>query len=308
MSSSPQLVILTGGVSAERDVSLRSGEALRNSLAARHDARSIVVSESHLPAGLDPELHVIVPVLHGTFGEDGQLQSLLETAGFDYAGCDAASSSLCFDKAATKDTVARAGVRVCPDIRFRDGIRPDATDVVNRLGPELVVKPSCQGSSVGLSVVSGLADLRDKLATCTQGEWIIETRVTGRELTIGILDGKPQGIIEIRPKSGVYDYASKYTAGATEYLEPDDLPADVVDRVEAYAALAFRACGARDFARADFMLSAKGEPFFLEINTLPGLTATSLMPKSAKRKGLDFDQLADALVAPALKRWHSKRV
>ncbi len=303
---SPQLVIFAGGVSAEREVSLRSGEALRTSLSARHDTRLLVLSESSLPSGLDPSRHVIVPVLHGTFGEDGQLQALLEEAGFCYAGCDAAASRLCFDKSATKDVVSRAGVRVCPDVRFHDGVRPDPRDVIARLGSELIVKPSCQGSSVGLSVVSGLDELRTKLGTCTQGEWLIETRVSGRELTIGILDGKPQGIIEIRPKSGIYDYTSKYTAGATEYLAPEDLPPAAVDKVEAYAAMAFRACGARDFSRADFILPPGGDPVFLEINTLPGLTATSLMPKSALRRGLNFDQLADALVAPALARWKQR--
>ena len=168
----------------------------------------------------------------------------------------------------------------------------------------MVVKPNAEGSSVGLHLVRGTEALATVLAGITAGSWLIEARIAGRELSVGLLGGRALGVVEIRPRSGVYDYASKYTKGATEYFAPAPLEAAVTAAVQRAAEAAFAACGCRDYARADFILSAQNEPIFLEINTLPGMKETSLLPMSARCAGLDFIALVRELVTPALERFH----
>jgi D-alanine-D-alanine ligase len=187
---------------------------------------------------------------------------------------------------------------------FAAAARPAAAAVIAQLGEDVVVKPNAEGSSVGLHLVRGERELAAVLAAITTGRWLIEARIAGRELSVGLLGGRAQGVVEIRPRSGVYDYASKYTKGATEYLAPAPLEPAVTAAVQRAAEAAFAACGCRDYARADFILSARNEPIFLEINTLPGMKETSLLPMSARCAGLDFVALVRELVTPALERFH----
>lgn len=306
MSESPEIIVLCGARSPEREVSLRSGAACAEALAkVLPKVRRIALDENRLPEGLDPARHVILPVIHGDYGEDGALQRELEARGFAYAGCDSAASSLCIDKVATKRRVAPAGVPVCPDVAF-GARRPRARSVTARLGREVVVKPADKGSSVGLHLVSGARALGRVLGRLPEGNWMIEPRLKGRELTVGLLDGRAMGVVEIAPRNGVYNYRSKYTAGATRYLVPAPIPESLAAAIRARAEAFFAACGCRDFARADVILLPDDRFFFLEINTLPGLTATSLLPKSASCVGLDFPSLALRMVSPALKRFESR--
>ncbi|MBI5380279.1 MAG: D-alanine--D-alanine ligase [Opitutae bacterium] len=305
MKTEPIIAVLCGGTSEEREVSLGSGRASAVALARSFPTRLFEINENALPAGLDPARHVVFSTLHGTFGEDGGMQSLLAAAGIQHAGCDAASSALTMDKVRTKQAAATRGVRGAESVAFTADKKPAVDEVVARLGEQLIVKPSNEGSSVGLAIVNNRAQLAEKLAAIDRGAWLIETRIFGRELSVGVLNGRAMGVVEIRPKSGVYDFASKYTPGASEYFAPAPLDAAVTAAAQTAAAAAFAACGCRDYARVDFMLSAKNELFFLEINTLPGMKETSLLPMSARCVGLDFTALVRELVAPALARFRA---
>jgi D-alanine-D-alanine ligase len=301
----PVIAVFAGGTSAEREVSLGSGLACAVALARSFPTRMFDITADALPAGLDPSLHVVFSTLHGTFGEDGGMQRLLDAAHVHYAGCDAASSALTMDKTRTKETVAADGLHVPKAILFAANAKPSVESVAGQLGENVVIKPNAEGSSVGLSVAANRAELAAALAKITAGTWMVEQRIMGRELSVGVLDGKAAGVVEIRPKSGIYDYASKYTKGASEYFAPAPLDAGLTAGVCRDAETAYAACGCRDYARVDFMLSAQNELYLLEINTLPGMKETSLLPMSARCVGLDFTALVREMVTPALRRFHA---
>jgi D-alanine-D-alanine ligase len=246
---------------------------------------------------------VVFSTLHGGFGEDGSMQRLLDAAGVVYAGCDAASSALTMDKTRTKNSADARGVQIGPGVVFDAKDAPTADELVAKLGEQVVLKPNDQGSSVGLTINAGRGELAASLARLTPGSWLAERRLMGRELSVGVLRGAAMGVVEIRPKSGVYDYASKYTKGATEYFAPAPLDAATTLSVQRAAESAFAACGCRDYARVDFILVGSAELYLLEINTLPGMKETSLLPMSARCAGLDFTALARELVLPALGRF-----
>ncbi len=304
--NAPIITVLAGGISAEREVSLGSGRASALALARAFPTRLLEVTSAALPPGLDPARDVIFSTLHGTFGEDGGMQRLLDAAGIEYAGCDAAASSLTMDKSATKARAAAAGVRVAEGVTFTAATRPTAAELVARLGPRVVLKPNAEGSSVGLSLPEGPEAIGAALAGISAGAWLAERRLSGRELSVGVLEGRALGVVEIRPRSGVYDFTSKYTRGMTEYFAPAPLTPEETAAVQRAAEAAFGACGCRDYARVDFILEPAG-PCLLEINTLPGMKETSLLPMSARCTGLDFTALVRALVAPALGRFAARR-
>jgi len=306
--NSPVIAVLAGGTSSEREVSLGSGKAIALAMAYSYPTEFFVVNENVLPSGLDPARHVVCSALHGVFGEDGGIQRLLEAAGVNHAGCDAKASELCFDKWRTRQVVSAMGVRVAPGRNFTAANKPSAAQLAADLGEQIVLKPNREGSSVGLQMISTRAGLEIALAGLRQGDWIAEKRIVGRELTVGLLRGRAMGVVEIVPKSGVFDYTSKYTKGLTDYLAPAPLSHEVTAEAQRAAELAFAACGCRDYARADFMLSAEGELYLLEINTLPGMKETSLLPMSARCVGLDFNALCRELVAPAVERFAAARM
>lgn len=299
----PVIAVLAGGTSPEREVSLGSGRAIALAMACTHPTELFVVDADALPPGLDPARHVVCSALHGVFGEDGGMQRLLDAAGFSYTGCDARSSELCFDKWRTRLSVSAMGVQVAPGRHFTAPDKPSAAALVAEFGDQLVLKPNRQGSSVGLQIVTSKVGLEIALGGIRSGEWIVEKRILGRELTVGLVRGHAMGVVEIVPKSGVFDYTSKYTKGLTEYVAPARLSDETTARVRQAAETAFAACGCRDYARIDFMLSAEGELYLLEINTLPGMKETSLLPMSARCVGLDFIALCRELAAPAVERF-----
>ncbi len=303
--SSPIVAVFCGGTSSEREVSLGSGIACATALARSLPTSLFRIDENALPAGLDAARHVVFSTLHGTFGEDGGMQRLLEDAGIAYAGCDPASSALTMDKARTKETVAAAGVKTIPGLRFAADRKPTGAEIAARFGEQVVVKPNDEGSSVGLNIVGTRAELERVLGTITRGAWLVEQRIVGHELAVGVLGGRAMGVVEIRPRSGVYDYASKYTKGLTEYLAPAPLPPALTAAIRAAAEISFAACGCRDYARVDFMVGECDEFYLLEINTLPGMKETSLLPMSARCAGLDFTALVKEMVTPALQRFHA---
>ena len=302
-----RFVVLGGGVSAEREVSLASSKAVYEVLKTSHRAEWIDVSEAALPAGLNPATDVIFPVLHGTWGEDGGIQALLESAGCAYVGCDAASSARCIDKVMTKQLVGAAGVPVSAHLPFAHDAVPTWQTACEAMGQEaIVLKPAAEGSSVGLFFIETEMDWLGRTRDLRDGVWMIEPRLSGHDVTVGMLAGEALGVVGIFPNDGAaYDYAHKYTAGATRYEVPAALPDDLTAALRDAATRAFSAVGCRDFARIDFYRD--GDRFtFLEINTIPGLTATSLLPKSASICGIDFAQLVERMLAPAVARFQCR--
>jgi D-alanine-D-alanine ligase len=299
MTTSLHITVLRGGPSAEREVSLRSGAAVAQALRSLgHQVNEVdpIPGDLQIPAGTQ----VVFLALHGTYGEDGTVQSELEELGLPYTGCGVSASLYAFDKILTKRRCLKAGVPSARFERFIDASAPWP----NGWKPPVVLKPTRQGSSVGLQFVDRIEDFPSALAESLGhgGEVLMEERIVGRETTVGILDGSPLPVVEVRPKSGSYDYANKYTAGRTEYFCPANLEAAVTAQIQQAALAAFHAVGARDYARVDVMVQPDGSPVVLEVNTLPGMTETSLLPKAAAAAGIPFPQLCERMVQLALRR------
>ena len=299
MPKQRRITVMLGGPSAEREVSLRSGVAIARALRSRgHEVSELdpVPGAWSLPAGTD----AVFLALHGTYGEDGTVQEELDRLGVAYTGCDAAASRSAFDKARTKAICVAGGV---PMARSRVFHEPDAPWPTG-WEPPVVLKPVRQGSSVGLRFVDRVEDFAAALADSLQhgSEVMMEERIIGRETTVGILGEWALPIVEVRPKAGAYDYTNKYTAGRTEYLCPAPFDAAVTAAIQNASLAAFRAVGGRDYGRVDVMVRAGGQPVVLEVNTLPGMTETSLLPKAAAAAGIDFEGLCDRMLELALQR------
>ncbi len=297
--SQRELIILCGGRSSEREVSLRSGAAVAQALPG---SRLVTLESDALPEWLDAKQHVVLPMLHGGWGEGGQLQTELEARGISFAGSGAASSRLCMDKVATKAKLRAVGLPVADEISF-DGASPPTVEVLlGRLGPIIFVKPVDQGSSVGLHRAEGQAQVQHVLSSLGSGRWMAEPNLSGRELTVGLLDGKALAVVEIVSPSGVYDYHSKYAPGGSQHIAPAILSPEITAKILKAAEEAFHVCGCRDFARVDIILSPTGTFHILEINTLPGMTETSLLPDCAACCGISYAELASRMSRGAIKR------
>ena len=299
MSGRLNIAVMLGGPSAEREVSLSSGAGVAAAL------RSLghVVTEVDPQDGtfnLPPATDVVFLTLHGTYGEDGTVQQELDKLGVPYTGCDAEASRIAFDKVLTKQRCLETEV---PTAKF---LVVDSEKTPWPMGwqPPLVVKPVRQGSSVGLQFVERVSEWSDALREASRhgSELLVEEKIVGRETTVGILDGVALPVVEVRPKSGSYDYRNKYTPGNTEYFCPAEFDAETTARIQAAALGAFRAIGGRDYSRVDVMVRANGEPVVLEVNTLPGMTPTSLLPKAAAAAGIVYEQLCQRMIELALQR------
>jgi len=293
------IVVMLGGPSAEREVSLRSGAAVAQALRSLGHTVS-EIDPKHGNFILPKETDVVFLALHGTYGEDGTVQRQLDRLGVIYTGCDAEASRIAFDKTLTKKLCIKAGV---PTAKFLV-VESEKAVLPKDLQMPLVVKPVRQGSSVGLQFVEQIGNWQNALAEALKfdSEVLVEEKIIGRETTVGILDGKPLPIVEVRPKAGSYDYRNKYTAGCTEYFCPADFDGATTKRIQAAALGAFHAIGGRDYARVDVMVRADGKPVVLEVNTLPGMTETSLLPKAAAAAGLSYAELCQRMVELALRR------
>lgn len=293
------ITVMLGGFSAEREVSLKTGLAVATALRSLgHQVHEVDPQDESwtLPHATD----VVFLALHGTYGEDGQVQQRLDSLGVPYTGCSAEVSRVAFDKVLTKQRCVSSGVTTANFLVFDS---PSAT-WPDRWQPPVVLKPVRQGSSVGLQFVESVAGFSAALAEVFRydSRALMEERVFGRETTVAILDGQALPIVEVRPREGGYDYANKYTAGKTEYLCPAPFDPATTRRIQAVALGAFDAVGGGDYARVDVMVRPSGEPVVLEINTLPGMTETSLLPKAAAAAGTDYAALCQRMVELAMRR------
>jgi len=274
--------VLMGGVSSEREISLRSGKAvLAALLKSGVDAIGLDLTSDWAAQIREARIDTAFIALHGCWGEDGCVQGMLEILRIPYTGSGVTASALCMDKALTKAVLQRAGVKVPVDIAIGEN------------GPArypVFVKPVAEGSSVGLHRVDNAAGW-SALGISDASGWLAEMPVNGVEIAVAVLDGEALPPVEIAPKSGVYDYASKYTAGATEYFCPARIPPESMGLCMQRAEDAVRATGCSGAPRVDIIVSDGGEPVVLEVNTIPGMTDTSLLPKSAAAAGMDFAAL-----------------
>jgi D-alanine-D-alanine ligase len=294
-----RVTVLCGGPSAEREVSLESGRAVTDALRRRgHDVFVSDVGPEQLDA-LDHPADVVFPALHGTFGEDGTIQHILAQRGLPFVGADARASALAIDKVASKTLVAAEGM-LTPKFEVWDPAALSARTAPGLALP-LIVKPVDQGSSIGTTIVrrpeAFLPAVRHTVGLF--GRALVEQYVEGHELTVGIVGGQPLPPICVRPQRQFYDYEAKYQDGATEYLFDAGLPAALLENAQLLSQRVFERIGCRHLARVDWMLDGEGRLWFLEINTLPGFTSHSLVPKAAARVGIAFDELVERLVLMA---------
>jgi D-alanine-D-alanine ligase len=294
------VAVLMGGLSAEREISLRTGNAVLSALKRRGYPAFGIDAGRDLAARLTwQQAQRAFIALHGRYGEDGKVQGLLEILKIPYTGSGVLASSLAMDKVVTKKLLLYQGLSTPAFVELRaaaldEGPLPECPPF------PLVVKPAREGSTIGISLVRDEAGLRRGVQEALKHDdlVLVEEFISGREVTVGVLDGAPLPIIEVVPKSGFYDYDAKYTAGRTEYLLPAPLPAELTGRIQQAAVEVFRLLGCAGAARIDFMV--RGEEFFcLEVNTIPGMTETSLLPKAAQAAGLSFDDLVERILAGA---------
>ena len=301
--------VLMGGPSEERQISLRSGKAVYESLKnANFDVVPIDIESQDLEENIRKiksyNIEVAFIALHGRFGEDGTIQKLLEDLGIPYTGSGVLASKFALDKVLSRQRFLSFGLNV-PDYIVIEKKDFDKTYLsLNKFKFPLVVKPACQGSSIGLSIVEDKDSLSKAidLAFSFDERIIIEEYIKGRELTVGILDEEPLPVIEIIPKKKFFDYEAKYTPGLTEYVVPAKLEEKIASQAKNSALLAHKSLDCFGFSRVDMILNKENKVFVLEVNTIPGLTETSLLPKAAKAVGIGFLELCLKLIDSAYRR------
>jgi D-alanine-D-alanine ligase len=309
-----RIAVLAGGRSPEREVSLRSGHRVATALRDKgYDAFSLDPAEKPLVETLSAaRVSACYIALHGKDGEDGTVQRLLELLGIAYTGTGPFACHLAFDKVLAKEAMRARGVSTPPWVTvqapaLRDlGAGPILHRVAERIGLPAVVKPSRAGSAMGLSFVEREADLPQAVmnALSFSDAAVVERKVDGMEVAASVVGSPDESLplVEVVPKSGVFDYASRYTVGATEYFAPARLGAEAGAACYREVGGAFRSLGLRDVGRADLMLDSHGVPWVIEVNVSPGMTDTSLMPMAAQAAGLSFADLCERILQLALDR------
>ncbi len=290
--------VLMGGTSSERDVSLKSGDAVFQALKRRgYDVVAVDAAED-LPVLLRQQgVEAAFVCLHGPTGEDGTIQGFLEIMQIPYTGSGVRASAVAMDKIMTKDLLRCHGIPT-PEFRVVEAHGGSGQG----LPLPVVVKPAEEGSTIGVQKVHRRKELAGAIRNAQRysRRVLVERFIAGREVTVGVLGDAPLPVVEVRPCGGFYDYASKYTAGQTEYLVPAPLPKRVTARVQRLGAAVHRLLGCRGATRIDVMLAERYQPFVLEVNTIPGMTETSLLPKAAGEAGISFDELVERILTMAL--------
>ena len=293
------IIVLMGGPSAEAEVSRRTGAAIAEALISKGyhvstlelNPRTVLQDIENLKGD------VVFNAIHGRYGEDGALQGALEMAEIPYTGSG-------MNKKVSKDVFKGAHIPTAESISYNGNLQSKEDiikDIESKFSLPVVLKPATQGSSIGVTIVKEEDQLAKAVTDALTYDpiLVVEQYLNGREFTVSVLDGKALAIIEIRPHSGEYDYASKYTAGATDYLVPAPISADMTKEMQAIGELVYREVQASGAIRVDVMTDDKDNMYVLEYNTIPGMTATSLVPKAAKEVGIDFPELCEKILLTA---------
>lgn len=298
-----KIAVLMGGHSGEREVSLDSGNAIADACTALgHDVKRVEIDgnlESIIPDIKSVDL--VFNGLHGTGGEDGAIQGFLKSLNLPFTGSGVESSAICMDKRVSKSLAENKGIKTPAWITLEKN--EDPPKAISMSYP-VVVKPSREGSSIGLSIVQDSGGLKDAIALAKQhtGVVLIEEYIKGKEITVSVIGSEAYPIVEIIPSHEFYDYQCKYTKGMSEYRCPAEIPEEQTKEIQDIALRIHSMMGCRHYSRVDFRMDEKETAYFLEINTLPGMTETSLLPKSAKAKGISFNQLIEKLISLAIQK------
>jgi len=293
-----------GGRSAEREISLKSGRAIEASLRRQGCAVAAIDPDETVAEQLRREkVELAVNALHGRGGEDGTIQGLLEILGIPYTGSGVLASAIGMNKVMTKRLLEASDIPT-PSYSVLRGSRSGGgrPGLPAGLTFPVVVKPSCEGSTIGITIVKSAAGFEAACAEASRygDEILVEAFIAGREVTAGLLDETPLPLVEIVPREAFYDFKAKYTQGMTDYRAPAPLSPDATKTLQDLALKTHRLIGCRGCTRVDFRIDPDGRPFVLEINTVPGMTETSLLPKAAAAAGLSYDQLVARIVQSAL--------
>ena len=303
INKKPKVAVLMGGIGSEREISIQSGNSVADALRqAGFDIVTFDINPNNLEILDDKSIDVFFPVLHGEFGEDGTLQQILEDRVLVYTGSGPEASRAAFDKVQSKKLFLEAGVNTPNSIEYDANMEKELLrEELKYLGDKYVIKPVRQGSSVGICIVDTIREaIKAAQNTYTQyGDCLIEEFVAGRELTVGILCGQSLPIIEIKPESDFYNYHAKYVDDNTKYLFDTINDTAVVQMINQAAMDCFEALGCRHFSRVDFILTDDNIAYALEVNTIPGFTSHSLLPKAAAKAGFPMSKLCEKIVESA---------
>ena len=299
--------VLMGGTSGERDVSLKTGEGVARALEARgHEVARVVIGTDPIDRAVrDADIETAFIALHGRGGEDGCVQGMLELMGIPYTGSSVLGSALAMDKLKAKEMFRLHNIPTPPyyvatenDLIPGEGGDDGLAELHGSFGFPVIVKPRNEGSSIGLGKANDLAELRAAIAVALEHDRfaLVERFIKATEVHVGILDGRVLGCIEVAPKSGIYDYAAKYTAGATDYIIPPRIAPTRTRGVMNLAERAVRALGCTGAVRVDLLVTEGENEYVLEVNTLPGMTSTSLLPKIAAEAGIEYGALCEMIL------------
>ena len=293
-----KVAVILGGTSFERDVSLKTGKAVIKACKVnKYDVETVIIDENHkkfLP--ILKQADIVFNALHGTLGEDGTIQKWLEENNIKFTGSDSTASSLCINKMECKKILKKNKFLTPKWVEFEEGL--EITDV----SFPCIVKPNAQGSTFGLSYVEKAKDLIPAILNSQKFDKsiLIEEYIHGKEITVGIIQERPLPIVEILPKNKIFDYKCKYTSGMSEYNCPAKINKGLSEKIMSDSVKIFKLLGCEGYGRIDFIIDKNENYYFLEINTLPGMTSTSLLPIAAKAQGLSFNELVKKIIVLGL--------
>lgn len=308
-----KLALLCGGISSEREVSLRGAEGIKKTLSKDKYDVTVYDTATQLSDIITNKDHIDVAfiLLHGKYGEDGTIQGLLELLDISYQGSGVLGSSLAMDKEASKKVYKHSHIPTPKHLTLHMRNKVDTDRIFSKLSPPLIAKPATGGSSIGINIINNKNELLNTINKCFEYDQtiILEEFIKGREITCGILEDKNGNmlslpVVEIRPKKqyAFFDYNAKYTSGETEEICPAPISDEATKKATKYAMAIHKALFLRDYSRTDMILTEKGDIFVLETNTIPGMTPTSLLPLAAKAAEIEFSELLDRLIELALMR------
>ncbi|MFG6118483.1 MULTISPECIES: D-alanine--D-alanine ligase [Thalassobacillus] len=301
-----KIAVLYGGTSGEREVSLSTGKGIINALKKNgHEVVDIDFHPDRLNEILELDVDLVFIGLHGRFGEDGKIQGLLDMLGIPYVGSGVLASALAMDKAKSKQIFSQYGIATARSKTYRvenDNLRAIEEAIKQDFKPPFVIKPNQEGSTLGLTIVKDITEIEEgvKKAGESDDTILVEDYIAGREVTVPVVgkqgEEKALPVIEIIPKSDYYDFDSKYKPGGSEHIVPAQLPEEMTEKLQKHSVLAHQLLGCDVYSRVDFIVTNEHEAIILEVNTLPGMTPTSLFPDSANKIGWSYEEMVERFV------------